>query len=227
MAPSRLLIVEDDINFCQWAKAELETHAPQFLISTAYDLPSALMWLASPLAAELSLAVIDLHLHEHSGIDLIKSMADTFPHVSILVLTSVDEPEEALSAIRAGAQGYVLKNTLQGELARSVEQIVNGGAPISPGIAQMVLQAFRTEQASNRPVSPSSVEVPAALLADLTARETEVFNFLARGYSDKEVAIRMGIAPTTVDTHVRAVYRKLSINSRSQLRSLLHKHQAT
>jgi DNA-binding NarL/FixJ family response regulator len=223
MMNSRLLIVEDDVHFCHWAKAELETHPRKFLISIAQDLPSARQWLAGPEADELAVALIDLHLHEHSGVDLIKELAEDFPQVAVLVLTSVDEPDEALAAIRAGAQGYVLKNTLRGELTRAVEQMLQGGAPISPGIAQMVLQAFRGAGAAPAPAPPAS-GIPAELLAELTARETEVFGFLARGYSDKEVAARLGIAATTVDTHVRSVYRKLSINSRSQLRNLLHKY---
>lgn len=224
MTHPRLLIVEDDIPFASWAKAELQAHALPFEISTVHDLPGALQWLAGPLASELAVALIDLHLHEHSGIELIRHLADGFPQVSVLVLTSVDEPDEALAAIRAGAQGYVLKNTLRGELARSVEQMLHGGAPISPGIAQMVLQAFRSGPSVSAPVNPAAPEIPAALLAELTGREAEVFGFLARGFSDKEVAARLGIAATTVDTHVRSVYKKLSINSRAQLRSLLHKY---
>lgn len=226
MSYSRLLLVEDELHFCDWARKELEASFPDLLVSTVHDLQSALNWLESPLVDEMTLAIVDLHLNEDSGTEIIQRISDSFPAVSVLVLTSVDEPEEALAAIRAGAQGYMLKNTLKGELARSVEQIRKGGSPISPGIAQMVLQSFR-QQTTLQPTPSLNQPVPTDLLSELTARETEVFNYLARGFSDKEVAARMGIAPSTVDTHVRSVYRKLSINSRSQLRNLISKYQSS
>jgi DNA-binding NarL/FixJ family response regulator len=222
MPSLHLLIVEDDINFCDWACGELKAQHPEWIISTAHDVEGGLNWLESAQAQDMALAIIDLHLQEHSGIDLIIKISASFPSVPMLVLTSVDAPEEALAAIRAGAQGYMLKNTISGELNRAVEQLRNGASPISPCIAQLVLQAFR-QDASPR-YTPPPQPLPNELLSRLTSRETEVFNLLSRGYSDKEVAFRLGIAPSTVDTHVRAVYKKLSIHSRPQLRNLLTKY---
>ncbi|MEN9315419.1 MAG: hypothetical protein RIS35_1812 [Pseudomonadota bacterium] len=140
------------------------------------------------------------------------------------MLTSVDTPEEALLAIRAGAQGYLLKVALDGELGRAVHQVLAGGAPINPGIAYLLLQRFRADAVPPRSALPAESRTPSVspdLLSTLSAREAEVLQLIARGFSDKEAASRLGIAPSTVDTHVRSIYRKFSVHSRAQLRGLI------
>lgn len=221
MSTHFLLLVEDDVHFAHWAAAELRQHFQDLAVFVAHDLTTARHWLNSPSATTLQMAVIDLHLGNKSGVDLIEELTQTRSHVPVLVLTSVETPDEALRAIRAGAQGYMLKDTVPGELYRAVQQLRDGGSPINPGIAHLLLNAFRARPAnaplgdmSASPVSPES-------LSTLSTRETEVLKLIARGYADKEVAARLNIAPSTVDSHVRAIYRKLSINSRAQLRKLL------
>jgi DNA-binding NarL/FixJ family response regulator len=216
-----LLLVEDDVHFASWAAGELRAHCQDLTVHVAHDLPTARNWLNGPLADALQLAVIDLHLGKHSGVDLIGELTQSRPDVPILVLTSVETPDEALRAIRAGAQGYMLKVTIEGELCRAVHQIRNGGSPINPGIAHLLLSAFRAAPVKAAAEAGASSPVPSELLAVLSARESEVLKLVARGYADKEVAARLNIAPSTVDTHVRAIYRKLSVNSRAQLRRVL------
>lgn len=216
-----LLLVEDDVHFAAWAAAELGAHCQDLTAHVVHDLASARAWLKSPSAASLRLAVIDLHLGQHSGIDLIGELSQSHPEVSILVLTSVEAPDEALRAIQAGAQGYMLKVTIEGELFRAVHQIRSGGSPINPGIAHLLLSAFRTASLKTATETGGTQPVPSELLSVLSARESDVLKLVARGYADKEVAARLNIAPSTVDTHVRAIYRKLSVNSRAQLRRVL------
>lgn len=221
MNNSYLLLVEDDVHFATWASAELRAHCQDLTVQVAHDLPTVRNWLNSPSAEALQLAVIDLHLGKHSGIDLISELTQSRPEVPILVLTSVETPDEALRAIRAGAQGYMLKVTIEGELCKVVHQIRNGGSPINPGIAHLLLSAFRAASVKAATETGPSNPVPTELLSVLSARESEVLKLVARGYADKEVAARLNIAPSTVDTHVRAIYRKLSVNSRAQLRRVL------
>ena len=123
--------------------------------------------------------------------------------------------------MRAGAQGYMLKVTIGGELCRAVHQIRNSGSPIKPDIAHLLLSAFRAtfEKSATEAGAPSPV--PSEMLSVLSARESDVLKRVAGGYADKEVTTRLNIAPSTVDTHVRAIYRKLSVNSRAQLRRAL------
>ena len=215
---SFLLLVEDDLNFAHWAQAELQRDCTDLILVTCHDLSSAKAWLASPDALCLEMAVVDLHLGQESGVDLLHQLHHSHPQVPLLVVTSVDTPHEALTAIRAGAQGYVLKNTVDKELSRSVEQLRAGGSPINPGIAYLLLGAFRDVPVVADDPDTAIDAAVSALSTKLSQRETDVLKLVARGYADKEVAVRLGISPSTVDTHVRSIFRKFSVHSRSQLR---------
>ena len=214
----KVLLVEDDPHFAAWALAELARHCPDLRSAHAASLEEARGWLGQPGSEDLRLAVVDLHLGDGSGIEFISMLARKRADVPILVLTSVDDPEEALRAIREGAQGYLLKLTIDGELGRAVAQIRSGGSPINPGIAHLLLKALRTGQPREE---DALARASAELVAALSKREVEVLRLIALGYSDKETAVRLGVAPSTVDTHVRAIYRKLSVHSRAQLRRLI------
>lgn len=221
MKKTFLLLVEDDLNFAQWARAELERDCPDLTLVMCDTLPSARQWLTTVDAQALAMAVVDLHLGEDSGVDLIQQLHQSHPAVPLLVLTSVDTPQEALVAIRAGAQGYVLKNTVQQELSRAVEQLRAGGSPINPGIAYLLLEAFREATPAAEAPDAAIDAAVSTLSARLSQRETDVLKLVARGYADKEVAARLGISPSTVDTHVRAIFRKFSVHSRVQLRRVI------
>lgn len=110
-----------------------------------------------------------------------------------------------VQAIEAGADGYLLKGGDLHETERAIRDVVAGGAPISPAVASHILARVR--------VAPSATPTTSVALTD---KETEVLTELARGYSYKEVAIRKGISHHTVADHVKAIYRKLSVNSRSE-----------
>jgi DNA-binding NarL/FixJ family response regulator len=218
---SFLLLVEDDRNFAQWAENELRRDCEDLIVLVFHELAGARSWLLGGDAQRLGMAVVDLHLGQELGVDLIAELHLSHPQVPLLVLTSVDAPHEALKAIRAGAQGYVLKSTVQKELSRAVVQLRDGGSPINPGIAFELLAEFRSS-ASLEPQAPSSLDdALSSLSTKLSQRETDVLKLVARGYADKEVASRLGISPSTVDTHVRAIFRKFSVHSRAQLRKAI------
>jgi DNA-binding NarL/FixJ family response regulator len=219
--PSYLLLVEDDLNFARWARHELERDCPDLTVVMFDGLAGARQWLEGPDGQSLAMAVVDLHLGQALGVDLIAQLHQSHPEVPLLVLTSVDVPQVALSAIRAGAQGYLLKNTVDKELSRAVEQLRAGGSPINPGIAFQLLAEFREgESAKPEPVTALD-DALSSLTTKLSQRETDVLKLVARGYADKEVAVRLGISPSTVDTHVRAIFRKFSVHSRAQLRRVI------
>lgn len=218
---SFLLLVEDDVNFAHWAQVELMRDCADLSVVMFHDLGSARRWLLSQEGERLAMAVVDLHLGHDSGVDLIVELHDRYPNVPLLVLTSVDAANEALTAIRAGAQGYVLKNTVDKELSRAVAQLRAGGSPINPGIAFQLLAEFRNVEVGNKDGSSALDDALSTLTTKLSQRETDVLKWLARGYADKEVAARLGISPSTVDTHVRSIFRKFSVHSRSQLRRII------
>jgi DNA-binding NarL/FixJ family response regulator len=218
---SFLLMVEDDLNFADWAQVELGRDCADLTLVMCHDLGSARHWLGTSDAEQLAMAVVDLHLGSELGVDLIAQLHQSHAQVPLLVLTSVDAPQEALNAIRAGAQGYVLKNTVDQELSRAVQQLRAGGSPINPGIAFQLLSEFRAAETAAPDTSTSLDEALSSLSSKLSQREAEVLKWVARGYADKEVAARLGISPSTVDTHVRSIFRKFSVHSRSQLRRVI------
>ena len=219
-----LLLVEDDHRFAQWTQAVLQKQCPDLHVAVAHNLLQARHWLAGTHTQAWQLAIVDLNLGDESGVDLIYELAAHWPQLPVLVVTSVDAPDKALHAIRAGAQGYILKATIESELVRVVQQTRDGGSPITPSIARQLLSTFRTiEAVAVTPPGPGGfgLPVPDEVLQKLSAREAEVLRLLARGYSNKEAAVELTISPATVDSHVRKIFRKLSINSRVELRRLL------
>lgn len=213
-----VLLVEDDPHFAQWAAAAVETHHAGLRARLAHSLDDARrIWRSQP--SQWQLAIVDLHLGPHRGVELIREIVADRPELPVLVITSVEAPAPALEAIRAGAQGYILKSTQDIELARVVQQVMAGGSPITPSIARQLLTEFRGHD--QLPSLPTPASRQSEIAEKLSQRESDVLRLLARGYTDKEVAVQLEIAPTTVDSHVRKIYRKLSINSRVELRRLL------
>lgn len=149
--------------------------------------------------------LLDLGLPDGSGLELIARAATAAPDCRILVLTVFADVRTVVAAIEAGADGYLLKESDVRQVASAIETVLAGGAPISPAVASHILARVRGKR-------------PAAAGDDvgLTARETEILQALAGGLSLKEVALRHGISHHTVGDHVKAIYRKLSVNSRSQ-----------
>lgn len=212
MTPLQLLLLEDDPYFAAWVGNALAPRFPALRVAHHATRAQALAQLALPDWTP-SLAIVDLNLPDGSGIEVIAAVARLAPQAPVLVITAVEQPDIALAAIRAGASGYLVKAALDADLVRTVEQVLAGGSPITPGIARSLLQEFR-----QRPAREPAQALPDAALDRITARETEVLRLLARGYSNKEIARQLELSAGTVDTHVRNIYRKLSVNSRAQLR---------
>ena len=158
--------------------------------------------------------LVDLGLPDGPGEALLQWLAQERPKSELLVFTVFGDESRLLSALKAGATGYVLKGCSQAELVQAIEQIQQGGAPISPLLARMLLGQFRTPaagEAAENDLTPSQGEVM------LSERETEVLQWLARGYVNKEIAGKLGIAPATVSSHIKNLYRKLAVHSRVQV----------
>jgi DNA-binding NarL/FixJ family response regulator len=138
----------------------------------------------------------------------------THPDVRFLALSVSDAPDDVIATIRAGARGYVTKSIAVADLADAVHRVHDGDAVFSPRLAGFVLDAFAGAGAA--PPVPAADE-PDPDLEQLTAREREVLQHLARGYLYKEIAHRLGISTKTVEAHVSAVLRKLQLSNRHEL----------
>jgi DNA-binding NarL/FixJ family response regulator len=148
--------------------------------------------------------LVDINLPGMSGIDCVAQLRRLAPQVQVLMLTTYEEPEAIFSSLRAGAKGYLLKKLLPAELIQAVEQVHAGGAPLSMEIARKVVDHF------GRATRPESA------VETLTQREHEVLALLAKGFLYKEIADSLHITLHTVQGHVKHIYEKLHVQSRTE-----------
>ena len=148
--------------------------------------------------------LMDINLPGMSGIQCVARLKERLPKTQVVMLTTYDQGDLIFDSLRAGANGYLLKNMPRAELVAAVEQVHAGGSPMSLQIARKVIDHFhRSPQASSE-------------LGQLTPRERDILRLLAKGYLYKEIAEDLGISMSTVRTHVSAVYEKLHVQSRTE-----------
>lgn len=157
--------------------------------------------------------LLDLGLPDMSGVDVIRHAARHHPQCDVLVVTMFGDDQHVLASIEAGATGYLLKDANAEHIATRIHELHAGGSPISPGIARRVLARFRDRaNASAAAAAPARGEIE----APLTERETELLRLAAKGLSFETIGELMGISPHTVVAHVKKIYRKLAVHSRSE-----------
>lgn len=155
-------------------------------------------------AARPDVLLVDLGLPDVHGTEVIRHAARELPECDIMVITMFGDEANVLASIEAGAAGYLLKDCGDPDLVAQVLELRAGGAPMSPGVARMVLKRLRIAPDAREPVG------------DLTPREIEVLGLLARGYTYAEVGEHLGITRHTVCSHIKNSYRKLSVRSAAQ-----------
>ncbi|MEO8617136.1 MAG: response regulator transcription factor [Luteolibacter sp.] len=149
--------------------------------------------------------LMDINLPGMSGIECTRILRAMMPKLQVLILTVYEDSERIFEALEAGASGYLLKRTSPEELLEAVVEVRNGGSPMTSEVARKVVQSFR------RPVRSK-----AAVDAKLTPREEEILKLLAQGYVTKEIADKLGITYFTTQTHLKNIYEKLHVRSRTE-----------
>jgi DNA-binding NarL/FixJ family response regulator len=157
-------------------------------------------------------ALLDLALPDGNGLDVICRARETASATKVIVITVFGDVRSVVRAIEEGADGYLLKDSDAAQISSAIRTVLDGGAPISPAVASRILARLRTDTA--KPATPPAATVTPPLT--LTNKETLVLVALAKGRSFKEVAAQHGISLHTVGDHVKAIYRKLSVNSRGE-----------
>lgn len=149
--------------------------------------------------------LVDLGLPDGDGVDVIRQVARRWPRVLIMVITVFGDESRVVGAIKAGATGYLLKDDAAEGLAAAINQMLQGGAPISPGIARHLIRQLR----------PSAL--PASdIRISLSPREIDVLTLASKGYSYAETASALGLSASTVGSYTKTIYEKLAVGSRSE-----------
>ena len=195
--PIRILLVDDHAVVRQGLRMFLNLDSDLEVIGEAVDGQQGVQ-----MARELrpDVVLMDLLMPIMDGIQAIGVLKQTMPDIEVIALTSVLEDSSVVSAIRAGAIGYLLKDTEADELIRAIKAAANGQVQLSPKAAARLMREVRA------PESPET----------LTERETEVLRLLAKGKSNKEIAHDLTISEPTVKTHVSSILGKLHVTSRTQ-----------
>lgn len=199
------LILEDLPESQEMLREVAQTAFPGVRVCCVADVASAMKMLDQ---FQFDLALIDLSLPDGEGKTVIEAMGARFPESVIVVATIFDDDEHLFPALRAGAQGYLLKDQAPEQLVKQLRGISEGHPPLSPSIARRLLDHFRVEQES------AKAEVTEDIL--LTPREREVLVQLTRGISIADIGTVMNISRHTVGDHVKNIYRKLNISSRAE-----------
>lgn len=155
-------------------------------------------------AAKPDVVLMDINLPGMSGIECVARLKARTPKTQVLMLTTYEEGDLIFESLRAGANGYLLKNMPPGELVHAVEQVHAGGSPMSMHIARKVVNYFQ------------QIKQPSSEMQKLTKREQEILALLAKGFLYKEIADQLGISLSTVRAHLHTVYEKLHVQSRTE-----------
>jgi two-component system NarL family response regulator len=197
----RIALIEDDRPLLE-GLGELIRLEPGFNASLLET--SAEAALAKADWHQIDVVLADLDLPGASGIDLIRAVHEIRPSLPILVYTIYSDRETVFAALMAGASGYLLKGTPTPQFFTAIRDVIAGGSPMSPAIARWLLNAFRERGGASESVG-----------GVLTARETEVLQWLAGGKLYKEMADLMGVSVNTIHTHLRKIYGKLHARGRA------------
>ncbi len=203
MPPLRVLIADDHTLVRQGLVSLLEESGEFEVVAEAADGLEAVEKVAATLP---DVAVVDLSMPRLSGLEAVRRIRKAHPKVGVLVLTVHEEEEYVLPIVRAGASGYLVKDSAAAELLAAVRSVAAGQAHFGPQAAKALAEQYR------RP--PGSADDP---YADLTPREREVFHLVTEGLTTKEIAAELEITSKTAENHRRRMMDKLDVHNAAEL----------
>lgn len=199
--PITVAIVEDDFK----TRENLQTilrEAPGFQCLGAFASGEAALEGLPKLRPEVVL--MDINLPKMSGVECTRQLKLLRPESLIVMLTVYDDSDRIFHALQMGASGYLLKRSPADEILRAIQDVRKGGSPMSNYIARKVVQSFLRQGASEKPAE------------NLSKRETEVLEYVAQGYTNKEVAEALGLSVETIHAYLKNIYTKLHVRSRTE-----------
>lgn len=201
----RLLICDDQAIVCEGLRAILEPIAQIEVVGVAHNGVEALELTRT---TQPDLVLMDLKMPRLNGIQATKTLRTQFPTVRVLVLTTYDDDDWVLDALRAGAAGYVLKDTPQEDLIKAIQATMQGWNPIDPQVAGKLLKHMAQQPTPTLPDSD--------LLNQLSEREQTVLRLLATGLSNADIAQTLFLSDGTVKNYVSTIFSKLNVTDRTQ-----------
>jgi DNA-binding NarL/FixJ family response regulator len=203
--PAPVLLVEDDLLVRRRLEALLLQLGFQ---ADALVLAGSLAEARACLVEQpVALALVDLGLPDGSGIDLISELHAADPGLAILVISAWTTQDAILASLRAGAVGYVLKERDDLEIALALRSVLRGGAPIDPFVARRIIGEL--------PAEPRE-QTDDITVERLSARESQILRLVAEGLGNREIAERLSVSRYTVECHIKHIYRKLAVSSRTR-----------
>jgi DNA-binding NarL/FixJ family response regulator len=205
--PIKILLVDDQALFRDAMRTLLTLHSRIEVVAEASDGEEALRLCAMHLP---QVVLMDLRMPLMSGTEATRRICARHPAVRVLVLTTFDQEEDVFEALRAGASGYVLKETPAAQLVGAIEVVAAGGTYLHPSVATQVVAEF------NRLSQSSSLSTEERrLLSQLSQREVEILQHLMRGMSNKEIAVALNLTEGTVKNHMTSILEKLQVPDRT------------
>ncbi|MEZ2299099.1 response regulator [Variovorax sp. RCC_210] len=224
-----VLVVEDDSRARTFFEASVQRSPRLYWLGSAGTVQEALAWLARTTTIP-DVLLVDLGMPDGTGLDVIRDAVTRFPGCEPLVVSVFGDEENVLASIEAGAVGYIHKDAAPEDIAQTIVEMKAGASPISPMIARRVLAKYRSLQSAAVPgvtsgsaggSSGTGGAAPEAASEEsdrglLSAREHEVLTLIARGFSYAEIARLKGLSVHTVQTHIKNLYGKLAVHSKSE-----------
>ena len=207
-----VLLVEDEDNTRNRLAQVIENHDELELIESNATFMSAMACIKQ---TEPDVLLCDLGLPDGNGIDLIKEISRRGYHTEVMVITVFGDELHVLSAIEAGATGYLLKDGRADYIAESIVQMMKGSSPISASIARHLLKKFKIDANNDAPQNNNQHH--------LSKQEISVLRYLSKGFASTDIAGFLNISSHTVTTYIKRIYRKLAVHSRSQAVYEAHK----
>jgi DNA-binding NarL/FixJ family response regulator len=198
----KVAIVEDDKGIRKSLEWLLESSSEFSCAASCSSAEEA--WEILPKAAP-EVVLMDINLPARSGIECTAKLKELLPAVQVIMITVYDDSEKVFNALRVGASGYILKRATPERILQAIREVHAGGVPMSGEIARKVLGVFR-----------EPVPAPASEEQNLSRREQEILELLAQGCSNKDIASNLSISVETVTWHLRHIYSKLHVRSRTQ-----------
>ena len=198
-----VVLVEDEPNTREYLSSLVESN-PKLRLLASFDTANAALQFLT--LQSCNVLLVDLGLPDRSGLDVISYTSVTHPECDIMVITVFGDESHVLKSIAAGATGYLIKESSASELLHHIETLRAGGSPISPVIARQLLTKMRPVQQA--PASANSRK--------LSEQEIKVLNYIAKGFAVAEIGELMELSGHTISTYVKRIYRKLSVNSKTE-----------